>query len=94
MASIKPIAASSFDHAQYHLKSFNDGPTQFLRRLRPTCDALDTIGLVEQLPVMEMGRTGYSENIGAYSIASSTYFNGFSPAKVVACEPVIAGAPR
>jgi ornithine decarboxylase len=72
-----------FDHAQYHLKSFNDGPTQFCAVYGPTCDALDTIGLVEQLPVMEMGELVYSENIGAYSIASSTYFNGFSPAKVV-----------
>ncbi|NBY01715.1 MAG: hypothetical protein EBQ87_07005, partial [Planctomycetes bacterium] len=25
----------------------------------------------------------YSENIGAYSNASSTHFNGFPPAKVV-----------
>src|ERR1035437_317499 len=72
-----------FDHAQYHLKSFNDGPTQFCAVYGPTCDALDTIGLVEQLPVLEMGELVYSENIGAYSIASSTSFNGFSPAKVV-----------
>jgi|CZKF01.1.fsa_nt_gi ornithine decarboxylase len=72
-----------FDHAQYHLKSFNDGPTQFCAVYGPTCDALDTIGLVEQLPVMDMGELVYSENIGAYSIASSTYFNGFPPAKVV-----------
>jgi ornithine decarboxylase len=72
-----------FDHAQYHLKSFNDGPTQFCAVYGPTCDALDTIGLVEQLPVLEMGELVYSENIGAYSSASSTSFNGFSPAKVV-----------
>jgi ornithine decarboxylase len=25
----------------------------------------------------------YAENIGAYSAASSTYFNGFPPAKIV-----------
>ncbi|MGD0295250.1 MAG: type III PLP-dependent enzyme [Terracidiphilus sp.] len=72
-----------FDHAQYHLKSFNDGPTQFCAVYGPTCDALDTIGLVEQLPVLDMGELVYSENIGAYSSASSTYFNGFPPAKVV-----------
>jgi ornithine decarboxylase len=72
-----------FDHAQYHLKSFNEGPTQFCAVYGPTCDALDTIGLVEQLPVLDMGELVYSENIGAYSIASSTYFNGFPPAKVV-----------
>ncbi len=72
-----------FDHAQYHLKSFNEGPTQFCAVYGPTCNALDTIGLVEQLPVLDMGELVYSENIGAYSIASSTYFNGFPPAKVV-----------
>jgi ornithine decarboxylase len=72
-----------FDHAQYHLKSFKDGPTQFCAVFGPTCDALDTIGLVEQLPVMDMGELVYAENIGAYSSASSTYFNGFPPAKVV-----------
>jgi len=72
-----------FDHAQYHLKSFKDGPTQFCAVFGPTCDALDTIGLVEQLPVMDMGELVYSENIGAYSSASSTYFNGFPPAKIV-----------
>jgi ornithine decarboxylase len=32
---------------------------------------------------MDMGELVYSENIGAYSSASSTYFNGFPPAKVV-----------
>jgi ornithine decarboxylase len=72
-----------FDHAQYHLKSFKNGPTQFCAVFGPTCDALDTIGLVEQLPVMDMGELVYSENIGAYSSASSTHFNGFPPAKVV-----------
>jgi ornithine decarboxylase len=72
-----------FDHAQYHLKSFKDGPTQFCAVFGPTCDALDTIGLVEQLPVMDMGELVYAENIGAYSSASSTYFNGFPPAKIV-----------
>ncbi len=72
-----------FDHAQYHLRSFKKGPTQFCSVFGPTCDALDTIGLVEELPDMEMGELVYSENIGAYSVASSTSFNGFQPAKVV-----------
>jgi ornithine decarboxylase len=72
-----------FDHAQYHLKSFKKGPTQICSVFGPTCDALDTISLAEQLPDMEMGELVYSENIGAYSAASSTSFNGFPPAKVV-----------
>jgi ornithine decarboxylase len=72
-----------FDHAQYHLKSFKKGPRQICSVFGPTCDALDTISLAEQLPEMEIGEFVYSENIGAYSAASSTHFNGFQPAKVV-----------
>ena len=72
-----------FDHAQYHLRCFKKGPTQICSVFGPTCDALDTISLTEQLPEMEIGEFVYSENIGAYSAASSTYFNGFPPAKVV-----------
>jgi len=72
-----------FDHAQYHMKSFKKGPTQICSVFGPTCDALDTISLTEQLPDIEMGELLYSENIGAYAAASSTYFNGFPPAKIV-----------
>jgi ornithine decarboxylase len=72
-----------FDHCQYHLKSFQKGPRQICSVFGPTCDALDTISLAEQLPDMDLGDYVYSENIGAYSAASSTYFNGFPPATVV-----------
>jgi len=72
-----------FDHCQYHLKSFRKGPTQLCSVFGPTCDALDTISLAEQLPDMELGELIYSENMGAYAAASSTCFNGFPPAKVV-----------
>jgi ornithine decarboxylase len=72
-----------FDHCQYHLKSFKKGPTQICSVFGPTCDALDTISMAEQLPDLEIGDYLYSENIGAYSCASSTHFNGFPPATVV-----------
>jgi ornithine decarboxylase len=72
-----------FDHLQYHLKSFRNGPTQICSVFGPTCDALDTISLAEQLPDLDLGEFVYAENIGAYSAASSTFFNGFPPAKVV-----------
>ena len=71
-----------FDHCQYHLKAFKKGPTQLCAVFGPTCDALDTIGQAEPLPDLDLGDLVYSENIGAYSHASSTYFNGFPPAKV------------
>ena len=72
-----------FDHCQYHLKSFKKGPTQICSVFGPTCDALDTISLAEELPDLDVGDLVYSENIGAYSAASSTHFNGFAPATVV-----------
>ena len=72
-----------FDHCKYPVKAFKKGPTQICSVFGPTCDALDTIGLAEQLPDLKLGDLVYSENIGAYSAASSTYFNGFPPAKVV-----------
>ena len=72
-----------FDHCRYHVESLRKGPTEICSVFGPTCDALDTISLAEQLPDLEMGELLYSENIGAYSAASSTSFNGFPPAKVV-----------
>jgi len=72
-----------FDHAQYPVRSFKKGPTQICSVFGPTCDALDTIGLTEQLPDLEVGDLVYSENMGAYCAASSTSFNGFPPATIV-----------
>jgi ornithine decarboxylase len=65
------------------VRSFKQGPTEICAVFGPTCDALDTITLAEELPDMELGDLCYSENIGAYSHASSTSFNGFPPAKVI-----------
>jgi len=72
-----------FDHCKYPVKAFKKGPTQISGVFGPTCDALDTISLAEELPDLQIGDLVYSENIGAYSHASSTYFNGFPPAKVL-----------
>lgn len=72
-----------FDHCHYPVRPFKDGPTQLCAVFGPTCDALDTITLAEPLPDLELGDLVYSENIGAYSHASSTSFNGFPPAKIV-----------
>ena len=72
-----------FDHCTYPVKAFKKGPTHICSVFGPTCDALDTISLAEELPDLDLGDLVYSENIGAYSHASSTYFNGFPPAKVI-----------
>ena len=39
--------------------------------------------LSEELPELDLGDLVYSPNIGAYTHASSTHFNGFPPATVV-----------
>ena len=72
-----------FDHCQYHLKAFKDGPTEICAVFGQTCDGLDTISQSEDLPELEIEDLVFSENIGAYSNASSTWFNGFPPAQVV-----------
>ena len=72
-----------FDHCQYPVKAFKKGPKRISAVFGPTCDALDTISQAEALPELKLGDLVYSENIGAYSNASSTYFNGFPPAQVI-----------
>jgi ornithine decarboxylase len=72
-----------FDHCKYPIKAFKQGATQLSAVFGPTCDALDVVSMAENLPTLERGDLVYSVNIGAYSHASSTYFNGFPPATVV-----------
>src|SRR4051812_35167225 len=72
-----------FDHCQYHLQALKKGKTEICAVFGQTCDALDTISLSEELPQLEIEELVYSENIGAYSNASATWFNGFPPAKVI-----------
>lgn len=72
-----------FDHNTYPVLAFREGEPQISAVFGPTCDSFDTITLSALLPDLAIGDLVYSENIGAYSIASSTYFNGFPPAKVV-----------
>lgn len=72
-----------FDHCKYPVHAFKKGPTSICSVFGPTCDALDVVSMAENLPELERGDLVYSVNIGAYSHASATWFNGFPPAKVV-----------
>jgi ornithine decarboxylase len=72
-----------FDHCQYHLNAFKKGKTEVSAVFGQTCDALDTISLSEELPALDIEDLVYSKNIGAYSSASATWFNGFPPAKII-----------
>ena len=72
-----------FDHCQYPLKSFKRGKTEVCAVFGQTCDGLDVLSQSEQLPNLEIEDLVYAENIGAYSSASATWFNGFPPARVI-----------
>lgn len=72
-----------FDHCRYQIKAFKQGKTSLCAVFGQTCDGLDVISHSEELPELELDDLVYAENIGAYSHASSTWFNGFPPAKVV-----------
>ncbi len=73
-----------FDHCRYRLEAFRKGPAEICAVFGPTCDALDLISPAEELPAdLPLGDLLFSRNIGAYSSASATRFNGMPPAKVV-----------
>src|ERR1041384_8377074 len=72
-----------FDHCQYPLKAFKNGKKELCAVFGQTCDGLDCISQSDLLPELEIEDLVYAENIGAYSSASATYFNGFPPAKIV-----------
>jgi hypothetical protein len=67
------------------LSSKFGAPSQIASVFAPTCDALDVVSVAEDLPInLELGDLLYSDNIGAYTTASATSFNGMPPAKVIA----------
>jgi ornithine decarboxylase len=73
-----------YDHWIPNFQAFRPGPTEVCAVVGPTCDSFDKISLSEQLPPdLQIGDCLYTENIGAYSIASSTRFNGFEGAKIL-----------
>jgi ornithine decarboxylase len=73
-----------YDHWIPNFHAFRTGPTEVCAVVGPTCDSFDKISLSEQLPAdLQIGDCLYTENIGAYSIASTTRFNGFEGAKIL-----------
>ena len=73
-----------YDHWIPNFHSFKRGKKEVCAVVGPTCDSFDKISVSEQLPGnLQIGDYLYTENIGAYSIASSTKFNGFDGAKIL-----------
>ena len=73
-----------YDHWIPNFNSFGRGKKEVCAVVGPTCDSFDKISLSVQLPGnLAIGDYLFTENIGAYSTASSTKFNGFDGAKIV-----------
>lgn len=73
-----------YDHWIPNFHSFKDGKEEVCAVVGPTCDSFDKISLSELLPTnLGIGDHFYTVNIGAYSIASSTKFNGFEGARIL-----------
>ncbi len=73
-----------YDHWIPNFRAFRRGNTGVCAVVGPTCDSFDKISLSVQLPEnLRVGDYLYTENIGAYSIASATNFNGFDGARII-----------
>jgi ornithine decarboxylase len=73
-----------YDHWIPNFRAFKAGKKEVCAVVGPTCDSFDKISVSEQLPGnLEIGDYLFTENIGAYSTASSTKFNGFDGAKIL-----------
>jgi ornithine decarboxylase len=73
-----------FDYAKIELLPFNERNEKTFSSIvyGPTCDSLDIITKDCQLPSLAIGESIIIKNIGAYSIASATEFNGFTKPEV------------
>jgi ornithine decarboxylase len=73
-----------YDHWIPNFSAFKEGEREICAVVGPTCDSFDKITLSAELPAnLEVGDYLFTENIGAYSTASSTTFNGFDGAKII-----------
>jgi ornithine decarboxylase len=73
-----------YDHWIPNFHAFKKGLKEVCAVVGPTCDSFDKISVSEELPGnLKLGDYLYTENIGAYSVASTTRFNGFEGAKIL-----------
>lgn len=73
-----------YDHWLPNFRAFKRGKNELCAVVGQTCDSFDKISLSVQLPRnLAIGDYLLTENIGAYSTASSTNFNGFNGARIV-----------
>ncbi len=73
-----------YDHWIPNFAAFRRGKGEVCAVVGPTCDSFDKISLSVHLPGnLGIGDYLYTTNIGAYSTASTTKFNGFDGAKII-----------
>ena len=77
------LSGQVFDHCKYQFQYLRGGHTQLSTLAGPTCDSFDIIARGEDIPELQIGDVVYVENIGAYSLASATTFNGMPMARVL-----------
>ena len=74
-----------FDHVTYPLTIFSDIKGRELAVLAgPTCDSIDVIAEQVTIPPLSIGDLVVGHQMGAYTSATSTQFNLFDKAKIVA----------
>jgi len=75
-----------FDHASPSPATFkNSEVTRKSCLFGPTCDSIDVICKDIDLPELEIGDWLYFMNMGAYTVASASSFNGFKPPNACYC---------
>jgi ornithine decarboxylase len=73
-----------YDHWIPNFHAMKGGKKEICAVVGPTCDSFDKVTLSASLPAdLEIGDFLVTDNIGAYSTASSTRFNGFDGAKII-----------
>ncbi len=73
-----------FDHARYPLQVFAEGEKRPAVIAGPTCDSIDVVAEDIPVPPLAIGDLVIGSQMGAYTHASATQFNGIQPAKFVA----------
>lgn len=80
-----------FDHWDFELLTFKDGPIVSATFAGPSCDSFDVIFREKETVRLDVDDLILVPDIGSYSSASATTFNGFSKARTVVWEEVRCG---
>jgi ornithine decarboxylase len=76
-----------FDHANYEFSTLRQGEPQPCVLAGPTCDSFDVIARDEFLPELAVGDIVLAQNMGAYTNASASAFNGIPITQVITITP-------